>query len=249
VVEMTEATEGAVCQEALVQMEQGDVFIGANGVYIFKGGPLEKISSAVDHIIADSVSRGHMTNICAGKYMGDFWFSYTQIGSNNNNRTLVYDFDTGLWWKFDIGASVFFDEMGLDNQVGLYFGSPQIGSQGYVLEYGRVTMDTSTYIDAWWLSPWWSDGQLNRTKSFRKAYWWVKSNATATYNLTIYEDHSTTAAHSSALRPGSAGWSTEDHSIDASTQSAVAQFKIDVDSAAAVKIRELDISYNSSLEK
>ncbi len=244
-VEITEASEGAVSQEALVQMEKGDVFVGANGVFIFNGGPLEKISGAINHIIADSLDRSQMSNVCAGKYLGDFWFSYTQIGNDHNNRTLVYDFDTGLWWKFDVGASLFFDETGVDDQVGLYWGSPQTNTQGYVMQYGRVATDTNTYIDAWWLSPWWSGGALDQRKSFQKAYWWVKSNATATYNLTIYENHSETAAHTSTLRPGSAGWSIESQPVTASTQSEVVQFKIDLDSAAGVKVRELDVRYRS----
>jgi hypothetical protein len=125
VVEKTRSSIGCVGPRAVCQADDGDYFVGAEGVYYFNGDSARKISTKIDPIfkgqtttIASGVtvlpiSSSNKANSALAHVNGRLYLSYTQSGSSSNDATLIYDIESQRWYQHSIGYTALANEEGI----------------------------------------------------------------------------------------------------------------------------------------
>lgn len=118
----TNANRSPVGKRAVVSAGSVDYYAAADGVYLFNGDYEEEISVKIRPIfrgetveVASGISFvpintdfAHLITLGFGE--GKLYVSYPELGSETNNRTLVFEIATGRWAQYSTGYTAFANE-------------------------------------------------------------------------------------------------------------------------------------------
>jgi hypothetical protein len=134
VVEKTRSSIGCVGPRAVCQADDGDYFVGTEGVYYFNGDAARKISQKIDPIFKGQtvtlatgitvlpISAANKANSAVAYVNGRLYMSYTQSGSSSNDATLIYDIESQRWYQHSVGYTA------LANEEGVLIGGTSAGA-------------------------------------------------------------------------------------------------------------------------
>lgn len=133
-------------------------FYDYTGFYSFDGLNIEKISWAIEPIIADSINKDYAHMIVGDYFDQHLWWSYPSGSATVNNRTTVYNLETGAWTNESFSASAYFVGQIETEDDGILIGDPDSGK---VYVYGGSYFDNGDSILATYESPWFDVGDEN----------------------------------------------------------------------------------------
>ncbi len=161
------------------------------GFYVLDGLEPDKMSWAIEPIVKDSINKEYAHLIVGGYFDNHLWWSYPSGSATKNNRTVLYNLETGAWTKVDRAASVFYVGPIETDSRGVLWADPDSGK---VYEYGQAYTDDGTSYSAIYESGWFDLGDtedyLKEFEAFRTIF--DKADSSLIY-ITYYKNYSDTA--------------------------------------------------------
>ena len=239
------STVGAVSERGLVTTPYGQFFIGFNGIYHFDGNGSELFSGPVSWFWRDSVDVTALENapLVYDAPRNRLMASLTRKGSTRNDMTLVYDFTTGMWSKYSIGAGVFAMLSYPSQRPDLYWSDPN-PEAGRVMRMEDVGTDSLMDIVSYWQSGWLplSGGLGNRSSLFE---WYLENrrDVLGRVIMSIYINGSETAEAVDTLDAGFTGWRTDFRAFQSGLSGDRFSFRLTSEAADSLEITALRIDH------
>ena len=237
----SQAEEGAIGRHALASTGLGDFYAGHNGAYHFANGQASLISEPVEHYWADSMI--NKNEIIVEEHNRRVYFSYTTKGSSYNDRTLVYDIDLNMWWKYHIGINFLQAKGSLPSIDSVYIGSPQPTEESQVLVLGGELRDTGQHIDGKWRSGWTAMDKPWVTKDLFRFQLTLMGDDAANAILATYLDFGSTATEVDTMNLAVSNWAQIDSAFTKGLFGEWVQFEVQSDSADSFMLREFDVMF------
>jgi hypothetical protein len=152
--EITRATLGAIGQNAVCMAGEVDYFQGKEGVFSFNGDTAREISQKIRPIFkGDTVTLSSGVTVAPvsssardksvlGFINGRLYFSYAEEGQSNPNVTLVYEAETGDWYRDSRG----FTSINYEGQNGSLLGGTS-GGDVLTLETGSTDAGSAIAVN------------------------------------------------------------------------------------------------------
>jgi hypothetical protein len=198
VVEKTRSSIGCVGPRAVCQADDGDYFVGAEGVYFFNGDSARKISTKIDPIFKGQtvtlvssgtpvtiapIASGFKDKTALVHVNGRLYLSYTQSAPSpsTNDATLIYDIESQRWYQHSIGYTA------LANEEGILIGGTATGMVNQ-LEVPTVLTDAGSAFAVVYQSKYFDLGIADAQKTFEDFV--IDADCgSATLTLTAYLDN------------------------------------------------------------
>lgn len=205
----TRAKYGPLTPRGLVKTPMGWYFIGYPGVFQFDGSNATLMSQEMNWFWRDSLLSSQISSgsIEYDTHRDRLLVSLPRANTTANDITLVYDFTTGQWARYDFGAHHFAMLSYPSNEPRLYWANPDVtAGRVYRMDPGLkrdLDMQMTAYFrtgqmllgtvlgDRGQLGEWFVEG------------WWDQYAHVA---LLVYLDGDTTVAFADTIPSGTGGW-------------------------------------------
>lgn len=254
------AKNGAMNPRCLVSTNNGDYYVANDGVYVFRHGNVDKLSTAIDHYFKDSIDHCRTHLITAAINDDKFYFSYpTTACASTNSKMLVYDLETKSWYCFGVGTPYLLSDPSAEKHLfasgdsespgreKLYWADNSSSGDHRVYVYGGLNDTTSADDGAnpasLQQSGWWCGEEGGSIKKTLNRFWLtVWSRDTASIDLVVYENFSGTACHDETY-PLVAGWNKIAANFSDGVQGEYFRFRAYTKSGGIISIEEWDAIY------
>jgi hypothetical protein len=122
---------GCIARRSVVVGDTGIIYLSPDGVRLFDGMNSTLLSETEQYKvdILGAMNMNAVNDVAAVYFDRKYILGYDDSGASTvrNNYTFVYNFLTGTWTKYDIGANAFFKTLGSNEDLDLYFGSSLSG--------------------------------------------------------------------------------------------------------------------------
>ena len=205
----TRAQYGPLSPRGLVGTPMGWYFIGYPGVFQFDGSNAVLMSQEMNWFWRDSLSASQISNgsIEYDTHRDRLLVSLTRNGQAENDITLVYDFATSQWTRYDFGAHHFAMLSYPSNDPRLYWADPDV-TEGRVYRMDQgLTRDLDMHMTAYFRT-----GQMNLGEVVgdrgQLSEWFFEGRRDPYANIAlwVYLDGDTTAAFADTIPFGTGGW-------------------------------------------
>jgi hypothetical protein len=181
---------GCVSNSSIKAVRGNLIFLAEDGVYSFDGAGVKKLSDNVNTTI-NEITPGRRPFAAAAHWRKEnlYLLSFTTDGSNENDTTLVYDYDAGVWWIWDnIDAQHWLEDEGAADEEKLFFGD----SQGRIFEFGVGQTDNGGTITATLTTSRLGFGSAGQVRC--RNVWAMCSNKTRSVTVEVLENDATSGS-------------------------------------------------------
>lgn len=197
---------GTPSSSSIISYGRKVYFYDYTGFYEFDGTTLQKISWAIEPIIADSINKDYAYLIVGGYFDQHLWWAYPSVSTGTrwsiinrtgNNRILVYNLEDQAWSTvdFNVGAvssryvtpaSIFVGQVE-DDSNGVLIGDSQ---RGKVYRYGLSYFDNTRSITGTYESPWFDcKDQYDFQKHFKDIQFVMSRGDSTIVYIDYYKDY------------------------------------------------------------
>ncbi|MFZ5559709.1 MAG: hypothetical protein ACOZAL_02870 [Patescibacteria group bacterium] len=176
---------GAVAPKSIVSYGGAIFFLGDEGIYIFDGRSVKKISDKIEPIIK-GMNKTKIEKASAIFYDNHYWLSYPDSSDTVNSKVLVYSPQFDAWGQISFSAGapeIWIQQAGISDTIKMLF-----GKGGKIYRYGTDIKDESFSITGTYQSKWFDFGEpldLKRLSYFDVEY----SKDTGSVYLDYYKDY------------------------------------------------------------
>lgn len=219
----TKSRAGALSMRGITSCWRGQFFVSYGGVYQFqRGGDTQYGNNASSQIISepinqfwiDSLDRARLVlaSVSYSKRFDRLYVSVTRKSTQSallgNDVTLVYDFRTQLWSKYNIGIGVTAELAYPGKEPILYFGSPKHG-HGQVLRFTENPQDSGQVITSTWSTGLLALAGVGSRASLHNYFIESKRDTASVTIFRVFVDGAATARFVDTLSIGTDLWETE----------------------------------------